>query len=468
MIAKTRIAAALTSIVTVCAVMMILAGSASAAWRQVSERSGSNTDVIGSVRGTDGTLHLIYRDVESASLTGLRYRTISPSGVLGAPMTVQTGWTGGVNNPDLEFVGGTLTAFWGGVSGTSPDPLTSGKAWSAAFDGATFNRAAEAMTVASNPYASGEISSAVATDGTPIISWQQTGWLGIHAGLASTGAENNLSTGCCQYATNLATDPATGSVYVAYTSNQTDANGAYLQMVYPTVGAATRVSTTPITEFLGRSKRIAAVPRTTGGGVYTAFCDTYPDCTRIRIAGSNGVTRTYRPRIDANAEEVWLAAGPDGRMWLAIADNGERLDVIRSNKAMTRWSAPQRVAFPRGIESAWYLAGDGARGPLDLLANVTVGASTFAYHNRIKPLLALAPSPSRVRNNRARRVTFTVTDAGDRMAGARVVFRGRRVTTNSRGQASFTVPAGTSARTYSASATMTGYVSAGARVRVTS
>ena len=114
------------------------------------------------------------------------------------------------------------------------------------------------------------------------------------------------------------------------------------------------------------------------------------------------------------------------------------------------------------------MAGDGARGPLDLLANVTVGASTFAYHNRIKPLLALAPSPSRVRNNRARRVTFTVTDAGDRMAGARVVFRGRRVTTNSRGQASFTVPAGTSARTYSASATMKGYVSAGARVRVTS
>ena len=63
-------------------------------------------------------------------------------------------------------------------------------------------------------------------------------------------------------------------------------------------------------------------------------------------------------------------------------------------------------------------------------------------------------------------VTFTVTDVGDPVAGATVTFLGGHATTNSSGVATFTVPTGTAAGSYKATASMTSYTSATFTVKV--
>lgn len=448
------------------AAVLVAAGSASAAsWRQVSQLDGSNTDSPGVVRGSDGKLHIVYRERESVSAQGLKYRAMTMAGALGSPIQVQTGWSG-VTNPDIEMLSGMPTVFWGGIGSTDvSDPTSSGKAWSAQMSGAGFTRAGAAMTMSSTAYASSAIGSAVASDGTtPIITYQATSLLGIHSGLDASGTEANLSGGCCQYAANLATDAGSGVTYLYYSSNETGKTGAWMQQVLPTVGAAQQINSGTGGGYSNRNSRMPAVSRTAGGGTYTAFCDVYPSCSKVVVKGSGSKVLSFRTPTDLNPEKVWLASGPSGRVWLAMGDNSNRVYVARSNKAMTRWSTVQRLGSPSGTSSTWSFAGDGSRGPLDLFMNATVSGQTLLFHRRIMPVLNMTASPARVMRTRA--VTFTVTDAGDPEAGVSVRFRGQTRRTNARGKATFTVPLTSRTGRASASASKTGYIGASASVRI--
>jgi hypothetical protein len=441
------------------AALVALPATASAAWTRVSERTGSNQDEVGLLRDASGVLHVAYRDRAGTDPFALRYRTLSANGrTWSAPQTIEGSWVG-MTNPDLELVGGTLHAFWGGQGTTNlGDPTNTGQAWYATLTGGTWTRSAAAMTFRSTPYASSQLSSAVASDGTPWISWTGTGILATHAGLAAGAAEEqNLSTACCEYAANIGRDAATGDLYLVWFSNATNANGVYARRIAPALGDTTRLAATAGTAaFSGRNKRLAAAPRTTGG-VYTAYCDTYPTCSKLRVAGTSGpsIVRNLGNK-PALAEASWVAAAPQGRMWLVWGDYDGRAWAVRSNKALTRWGAVRPLGSPGAEPTTWNFNGDGSTGPLDVLLNASTTAGTFQFHQRVLPGLSVALVSRRTDSMGRLVVTLRANDAGDPVA-ARVTFRGTSLVSRANGLVRFIVPAGVAARSATAVASRTGF-----------
>ena len=102
----------------------------------------------------------------------------------------------------------------------------------------------------------------------------------------------------------------------------------------------------------------------------------------------------------------------------------------------------------------WKLKGEGTRGPLDL--------PRVGQHRLLPRGLAHtgAAAAQHRRQEAHDAVTFTVTDAGDPVAGAKVAYAGKTFTTNAKGQATTTLAASTT----KATAGKTGY--SGAAVTV--
>ena len=114
------------------------------------------------------------------------------------------------------------------------------------------------------------------------------------------------------------------------------------------------------------------------------------------------------------------------------------------------------MAPPSGTTTIWKVGGDGALGPLDVLASVSAGGGLATWHTQVLPRLQLKAVGSK------KKATFTVTDAGDPVAGATVRAGGKRLTTNAAGKASGAFKAGRLA----AAATKAGYTGASAAARV--
>lgn len=457
---------ATSTTILIIAFLLVAPATSLGAWTKVTEHNGSNTDDPSMVRAGDGTLHFIYKDQVGTNYN-VRHRTLSANGTLwSAPTSVVDNWVG-ISNPDIELIGGTPYAFWGG-QGAIVGETSSGRAWYATFSSGAWTRSASPLTFRASPYASTSISSAVASDeSTPWITWTGTGILAFHQGLSQGDTEEtNLSTGCCQYASNIERDAATGDLYAVWFSNEALKHGIFSQRIAPALGDELRLpSVASSSAFLSRSTRLPAAARTTGG-VYTAYCETYPTCTRLRVAASSGpsLSRATGPK-GANPSEVWTAAAPFGRMWLAWGDNNQGIFAVRSNRALTRWSPVIRITPPTGTTYLWNVKGEGSAGPLDLLVNLTTPEGTNAWHQRIKPVLSLNVV-SRRRDRAGRMiVTLRVTDAGDSIS-ARVRLRGVTRTAPSNGRVRFIVPASNRTRFATALASRSGYSSARLRVRL--
>ncbi|MCB0880541.1 MAG: hypothetical protein KDC46_16355 [Thermoleophilia bacterium] len=454
--------------VAIAALALAHSTAAYAGWNRVSEHSGANLDEVGMARDGAGVLHVAYRDREGTGPYTLRYRTLSANGrTWSTPTSIVGPWVG-MTNPDLELVGGTLHAFWGGQGSTDvADPTSSGRAWYATLAGGTWTQSTSPMTYRATPYASTQVSSAVASDGTPWISWTITSQLAIHAGLAQGSEdETNLSVGCCEYASNIGRDAATGDLYVVWYSNVSGANGYYSRRIAPALGDVVRLASSAGTDATaGRNKRLAAASRTTGG-VYSAYCDTYPTCSKLRVAGTSGpsLVRNLGSK-PALAEASWVAAAPQGRMWLVWGDYDGRTWAVRSNKALTRWGALRSLGKPAASTTTWNVNADGTRGPLDVILNASAGSNIYQYHQRVLPGLSLS-IVSRRRDSRGRLVvTLRANDAGDPVA-ARVRLLGTSLTARSNGLVRFTIASRVRSRTAIAVATRSGYAAGRVAVRL--
>jgi hypothetical protein len=433
-------------------------------WRVVSERSGLNLDEAGAARAGNGVLHVVYPDVLGPSEEGIRYRTLSLGGTWSAPETVVGSWESHTN-PDVELIAGVPHVFFGGIATTdTSDPASSGQAWYATRADGTWTRSASPFSALSTAYASSEFSTALAVDGTPWGTWTGTFGLRVHTGLATGSSEPTLSDGCCDYASNVGRDAKTGEIWAFYYSNADAGEGYFTQRVAPTLGARTLLPGGRYQDqALSRTKRMAAAPRTTGG-VYSAYCDRYPSCTGIRVGAADGTGLRLAPVASPNAETVWAAAAPFGRMWVSWAD-AKGVWVARSNKAFTQWGARQLIGGPRNWDSIWQTSGDGSRGPLDLLANITVNDDTRIWHRRVQPKLSVATPAGLVHSDMSRTIMLRLTDAGDPVVG-KISFLGVSHTTNALGYATVTVPAGTRTGAHVATGTASGYVAGTGRVRV--
>jgi hypothetical protein len=450
-------------------VALAVAAPAAGAWQLVSEHNGGNTDEASAVRGADGVLHIVYRDVVTGTGSSLRYRTLSATGVLGTPETAIGPWNG-FTNPDIELVGGVPNLFFSGLENTdSSNPHNSGQSWTVNRGSGTWTAAAP-VTSSHTPYSSSQVSSVLDGSGQPWTSSSTTFDVLVHTGFATTGTEANYGpdTSCCGYGSNVGVG-SDGRMFLAYFSNATDRVGYWMRQLAPAVGAPTRLPDLGQGS-ISRGARLPMATRTTGG-VYTAYCDTYPGCTALRVTAVGHASLRLRladAQIPQTPDAVWLAAAPSGRMWLVWV-NRSGMFATRSNKALTRWAPVQRIALPAHTDTPFALSGNGAAGPLDVLANIAAGSPTVElriWHQRIRPTLQITPVAPLVHSNMTHTVRLRLVDAGDPVRGGTIRLRGVSHVTNALGYATFTVPMGTRSGSYLAVGSAAGYVSARGTVRV--
>ncbi len=256
-----------------------------------------------------------------------------------------------------------------------------------------------------------------------------------------------------------------GHFYVAWTqvfSTPAGNDGIYVKDVTsgttrkaPGTGTVTSSTDFPVVA------RLAIVNRNVkSGGVYLAYCANKTPCS-LQLWKA-GTAKALPVPSSANAYGVSLAQGPAGRIWVAWYNSqSNRVFVTRTNKAATRFGAVRSYATPCAEFGLLGLGGSP-------LAKLDIGLSCVnnaqlkdeQFITQVLAGLTLGfPGTVHVGTSGVT-VKFTVTDAGDPVAGATVKVAGKAATTNAAGQAFIKLPASTRLGSYKVTVTAPSYLTA--------
>ncbi|HEX2059026.1 MAG TPA: hypothetical protein VHI71_11750 [Actinomycetota bacterium] len=456
-------------------------------WTKIGNPS-ANFAQPGLARTADGTLHLVWvrHTPGNAAADDVVHTSIAANGTVGATGVVQSAWASAWPQPDLVLTAdGGLRAFWGGIrSVQSNEQHTNISSATAPSSGSPWTLQPGDVSEGAGG-SSSSIGAAVAPDGTPLFSWSPGGEGFVHRGTDPASANHEFDTpgqGCCNYDPDLATDDATGEMWVAWYSNQADAEGIWVQEVDPATGQPTgspaRMPGT-VTTYNGEEKSVQEIQRTPiaapeGGGVFVAYTGGYPSTNRVLVwkIGTSNAAVVARSG-DRELNTPGLAADPSGRLWVVWSqvDAGGTPIIFarRSNVGGSRWGAVVRLRPPRALgdcKALYSVTPSAQSSVLDVVANFIdgCGAAVAFWHTQLRAGLSLTARP-RTFTRRAT-VVFTVTDAGDPVEGARVRVDGKSATTGPDGQAEIALGPYSSARRLTARATKAGYAAASARLRV--
>jgi hypothetical protein len=246
-------------------------------------------------------------------------------------------------------------------------------------------------------------------------------------------------------ASQLATDAGNGAVVLSGVTNA-GKGGVYVQQVLP--DQAARVVLPLPAGINDWNSSLSA--RTGADGVYVA----YADGKAARLYRYGGKTLTLRSGSFVSAA---VCAAPAGRLWVAWGDKVDGVFVTRSNMGVSAFEPVQRLKLAQNTtDGLTYLQCEGSTGPVDLFADVFIGAAGGFWHTHLLPRFSLLARAKRSQ------VTLIARDAGDPVAGASIKVDGKRVVTGATGQATLVLRRGS----YSASATAPGYASASLRFQV--
>jgi hypothetical protein len=449
-----------------CAVMVaLLASSADAgaatAWRSLGTSGQLNiSDLVGTARGSDGTLHVAWSRRASNGLYDLLQTPVLAGGAVGPPGVIVTGWAN-IEGPTLVAAGSALLAFFSGSqTQVTGDPHEGVDDAITADGGGTWALAPTA--VAAGDFA-GERDASVALgpDGA-LTSWYAGEETVVHFGTdPATVNQRGYGLG-----TGQAIAVSGDSALVAWCTGVQGPNGVFVQSVDPATGAP------------GSTARI--VPGSTSkvsGGPAEAFC---PASTRVPlvarqtkgffVATVNGNRHTvYGWRVGAAGSETlaggssfkqYVAAaaspGPKASVWVGwVHDDGD-ITVRRSNPNATVFGAPVTLNGPRD-GSIYGLDLNAQADRIDLITRVEHDSGLVGLeHAQSYPGLTLIAADGT-------QPSFRVLDAGDPVEHATVTVAGHSARTGSDGRVTLTVD---HPGRYTARATAPKYVGAAARVTV--
>jgi len=287
----------------------------------------------------------------------------------------------------------------------------------------------------------------------------------------------------------LVVDQVTGDVWAAWyqwhngTGHPKDGN--YVREIYPAVGTAYKApSSYEYGTTVDMNSRHLPLAAPSTGGVYLAYCLAYTslfnfDCGKVVLwkAGPSSsivtVPGTAAPNGPYSVNRVALSAGPGGRLWVAWAwpnSTPGQYRAVRTNIAKTKFGAVHSINWPKGITGAvdYALACQGSLGPLDLVAELQSTGTTYNFwQTQLLAGLSVGVSPGKWSNLHAQTVTFTITDVGDPVAGAKVTVNGKSGTTSAKGIVRFSFPKGFKSGSYTVQASKVWYLSATATMKVT-
>src|SRR5262245_6279546 len=223
------------------AAAMLVPGAASAGtpgnWTQFTTSNLHNFAEPGLARTADGVVHVVWQRPVSASSDDLMQTAISRAGgVVGGPVTIESGWQGLNAQPDLVAApGGTsLRVFFAGThSLTLNDPLNYQLLTATAGADGTSWSAPQRVTSSSHPsYTSAGIGAAMAPNGTPIVSEGDPG-NAFHFGVGGPDFLFETRPGINVYDPDIGVDSTNGQAVLAWFSLGGASEGTYAQSIAP-------------------------------------------------------------------------------------------------------------------------------------------------------------------------------------------------------------------------------------------
>ncbi|MDO8731122.1 MAG: hypothetical protein Q7L55_00865 [Actinomycetota bacterium] len=443
---------------TVALAAAIAAGTAPAAlaapgdWTQVSQiSSATRYPAVANIAEPTiawfgSSLQVIWPQKQSSSKEAYSTAILGADGrITTAARPVFAEWDTITKNPTLISLGGQRFLSFSGLNAGR----TGAQYFANSGDGVTWDVSTGSMSETQSAYASYG-SDAIDNAGTPVWVGNPGTTTGIrwHVGTspsnpAPAGSDGKYSlAGCCGYDAAAARDEATGGVYAAFYSNSsaTTENGVQVGQILPgSTGWRQAPGSAQIENGHASSsdpdQQIAMVGRP-GGGVYAAYGMGYPTKKAIRILNVITGATLDLPRT-SGVSSIALSAEPDGRLWMTWRE-GTKVMAVHTNAAATRLGAVGNWGAPGGTENLWKSAIAGASGGASIVFTATTQNAINVWHTQVTRTLSVTAAPSSVR--RGGHVTFTVTDAGDPVAGAQVRFGARNATTNAAGKATISAP----------------------------
>jgi hypothetical protein len=447
-------------LLTTAALALAAAPAAHAAgWKQITAAGGANIDQVGLLRTGDGVLHVAWHHPTGPNTVDLLHTTIAAAGTVGATAPIASGWAVIGNAALVAAPGGGVRAFWGGIR--SIDPAETNQDLNTALSGdggaSWALQPGSVVPVGGQAYGS-PVSATTLADGTPLVAWAGSLGTWVHAGLtpATANFDYQAPLGTYGYDPGIVTD-GTGKTTMAWYSNATGHQGLYAQGVGPggaPIGSALNMPRTADLS-IGLLGRTPVVARPNNGGVYVLYPTSYPELNKVRL-WRVGASTTALVATTTNEAATALAADADGRLW-AVWKDGTQILASRSNKTVTRMGATVAVTAPKSASSLYRIDANAAPGGgLDLFGSFSIGSasSVSTYYTRILPGLTLAAQPKSL-PAKATTVTFTVSDAGVAVKGAKVKAGGRSGTTDAKGHVKLSLKGRASA-----TATLKGYAAA--------
>jgi hypothetical protein len=384
---------------------------------------------LGLARTAGGVLHVIWN--RGATPTSIFETRLSAAGKKLGTSTVATGWDGNAGLALLVMPDRTLRLFAAGA--TRPGSSAYGiNTFTAPASGGSWSLQSGTFWGGAFANSSAVIGAALTKDGQPVTAWRGFAAEGVPP---SSTPQNAYVTD--QTASHLATDGRSGAVVLAGVTIA-GKGGVFVQQILP--GPGKRV-VLPLP--YGTNDWYSAVSGRIGApGIYVAYADT----RAVRLARYGGRTATVARGPYTSAG---VCAGPDGRLWVAWGNSNDGLFVTRSNRAAGSFEPVQKLKLPPSSTGLTFVQCEGSTGPLDLFAD----AGGF-WHAHLLAQFAVHAAVAHMKAGA--KVTVSVRDAGDPVAGAAVVVGGRHLRTGANGSVSLTLRRGG----YSASASAPGYTRA--------
>jgi hypothetical protein len=400
------------------------AQTTAAAWTRISGPTAPGSQ-LGLARTADGVLHVIWN--RGATNTSIFETRVSSAGKVLGKSTVATGWNGNGGLALLALPDRSLRLFAAGTGGintfTAPE---AGGSWTQQSGIAWGGAVAEASAV---------IGASLTKQGQPVTAWRGTAGEGLPpASFPPSGYQGGMGESF------LATDAGSGAVVLAGETNSGQ-GGAYVQQILPSPGR--RLLIPP----LAKDWSVSLSGRVGTAGVYFANADG----RSVRLSRYGGGSRTLASGPYFSAA---VCAGPQGRLWVAWG-NPTAVYVTRTNRAAGAVEPVQKLRAP-SANGLTYLQCEGSAGPVDLFADDGTGFSLTHVLARFDVHAAVS------RTKAGAKVTVSVRDAGDPVAGASVSIGGRHLRTGSGGTVAVSLRPGS----YGVGASAPGYQPGSTKVHI--
>jgi hypothetical protein len=419
-------------------------------WAQVTGDDSRNTDEVAVVRTADGVLHVLWYQRASGNQELIQHTPIT-DGEVGETTTASGPWRSAGDPAAVLTPEGGIRVFFPGLTGSD---ATADGVQSASTDAKATTWTQTGQVSSTRSAVPDGVGAGVRPDDVPAFAYAYSFVLGLHFGLDPGTPDVNLlsSRACCAYFPNLAFSETDDDGYIGWYSNVTDQEGLWVQQIWPTMGTPTAVPEATVDGKLLAPSQRSPIAARVGGGTYYAYCSGYPTCTEVKL-WKVGDPAPVDVATGKDVEEVNLAADPDGRLWVMWEDTAEGLFATRTNEDADEFGAVVQVDRAPDADTTWKLQGNATEDQLDVFAAFTTPDAIATWHTAVLPGLTVETAKTK------KKVTFSVSDAGEPVAGAKVAFKKKTVTTNAKGQASAPSAKGT------ATITKTGYTDAVATVK---